>query len=169
MLLGSGVIGFIEGVVVLDAELMEKISIMSSFEKHQADSLKPTIDMVKNSLIQVVLNKIMLDSMKHAHMLQAIMDLDAGEVVWHIDKQAMLKTFNRHLENEEKMLESIHGLLDKVEDEKMKPLFYEILADEEQHHRMLRRLIDIVESIDVSDEEWEEFYRKRLQDEWPDF
>jgi rubrerythrin len=51
----------------------------------------------------------------------------------------------------------------------MKPLFYEILADEEQHHRMLRRLIDIVESTDVSDEELEEFYRKRLQDEWPDF
>jgi bacterioferritin (cytochrome b1) len=163
------VIGLIEGVVVLDATVREKLSLMHSFERRQADSLKPTIETVKNSLIQVVLNKIMLDSMKHAHMLQAIMDLDAGQVVWHIDKQAMLKTFNRHLKNEGKMLESIHGLLDKVEDEKMKPMFQEILADEERHHQMLNRLIDIVESIDVGEEEWEDFYRQRLQDEWPDF
>ena len=153
----------------MDVEMKEKLDILQSFEQNQAESLKPAIDAVKNSLIQTVLNKIRLDSMKHASMLQAVMDLDAGQVIWHIDKQAMLETFKRHLELEGKMLESIRWLHDKVEDEKMKPLFQEILEDEARHHRMLTRLVDIVESIDVSEADWEDFYRKRLQEEWSRF
>ena len=149
--------------------MKESLSLLQSFERNQADSLTPTIEAVKNSLIQVVLNKIKLDSMKHAHMIQAIMDIDAGQVIWYIDKQAMLEKFNRHLKIEGEMLESIRNLVTKVEDKKVKPLFQEILEDEKRHHRMLTRLVEIVESIDVSKEDWIDLYRKRLQEEWPDF
>lgn len=153
----------------MNVELIDKIKVIQSFEWDQADSLKPTIDTMKNSLIQTILAKIRLDSMKHVYMLGAIMDLNADQVIWHIDKLSMIEKLNRHLEIEVKMLKGIKDLLDEVNDEKTKPLLREVLSDEERHHRMLTRLADIVESIDVSQEDWIDLYRKRLQEEWPDF
>lgn len=66
------------------------------------------------------------------------------------------------------MLKSIQKIVGKMEDKKTKTFLGEILADERRHHEILKNLI-FFESIDVSEEDWIDLYRKRLQEEWPDF
>lgn len=153
----------------MDAKLMEMISVLLPFERKSAESLKSTIDETENSVVKMFLSRMMWDSLKHAAMLQTIIDLNSGEVIWDIDKQLMIKALNYHIETEEKMLKGIRDVLEILEDKKTEPVLREILADEKRHHQILTRLKDIVESIDVSKENWLDLYRKRLQEEWPGF
>lgn len=153
----------------MDAELMEKLSVQIAFEKDQAETLKPLIDEIRNSVVKMFLSRVMLDSMKHANMLQAIIDLGSNQVIWYIDKQKTVKELKKHIRIEEKMLKNVKGILNKIEDQNIMTLLKEILADEERHHRILTRLMKITESIDVSKDTWEDLYRERLQEEWPDF
>ena len=153
----------------MDSELMEKLTVQMSFEKAQVTTLKPLIDETRNSVVKMFLSRVMLDSMKHADMIQAIIDLSANQVIWYIDKQKTVEELKKHIEIETRMLQSISEILGKVKDEKIKPLLQEILSDEKRHHKILTRLMIITESIDVSKETWEDLYRERLQEEWPDF
>lgn len=153
----------------MDAKLLELINVQMSFEESQAESLKPVVDETKNSLLKVVLNRVRWDSMRHAAIFQAIIDQDKGQVIWEIDKKKMVKELNNHIRTEKKMIENIRNIFDIAGDANTKSLFQEILTDEETHHRILSRLKEIVDSIDVSKKDWEFFYRKQLQDDWPDF
>lgn len=153
----------------MDAKLLELINVQMSFEKKHAAALEPVIDEIKNSLLKVLLNRIRWDTMKHASIFQAILDMDKGQVIWEINKQKMVEELNYHIKTEQTMIDGIQSILDVAGDEKTKPLFQEILTDEERHHRTLIHLKEIIDSIDVSKEDWVFFYRKQLQDDWPGF
>ena len=153
----------------MDAKLLELISVQLAFEQSNATRLEPVIDETKNSLLKVPLNRIRWDTMKHAAIFQAILDLDKGQVIWEIDKNKMINELNYHISVEKKMIENIWNILEIAGDEKTKPLFQEILTDEKRHHRILISLKKIIDSIDVSKEDWVFFYRKQLQEDWPDF
>lgn len=153
----------------MDAELMEKINVQLAFEKSHANRLKPIVDTMRNSIVKMLLSRIMYDSLRHAVTFQAIIDVDTGQTIWHVDKQQMIKELNVHIETEKKMIDGIRGILKKIEDRNTERLLREIVADERRHHRILVRLKEIIESIDVKEEDWEDLYRKTLQEEWPDF
>lgn len=153
----------------MDAELMEKVSIQLAFEKSHANRLKPMVDTVRNSIVKMVLSRIMYDSLRHAATFQALIDVNTGQTIWDVDKQQMIKELNVHIETETKMVEGIEGIIKKVNDDNTERILKEIVADEKRHHRILVRLKDIIESIDVQKEDWEDLYRRQLQEEWPDF
>lgn len=153
----------------MDAEVMEKINVALAFEKSHADRLRPMVDTMRNSIVKMLLSRIMYDTMRHAVTYQAIIDVNAGKTIWHVDKQQMITELNYHIETEKKMLEGVQGILKKIGDRNTERILREILGDERRHHRILVRLRDIIESIDVKQEDWEDLYRKRLQEEWPDF
>lgn len=153
----------------MDAELMEMITVQQAFEFKHAKTLKPLVEATENSLVKMFLSRIMYDTLKHADMFQALIDLSADKIIWNVDKQRMIKELKYHLETEGKMLKGIQRILTKVDDADKKTLLQEILRDEKRHHNILTGLINVFEKIDVSQEDWMDLYRKRLQEEWPDF
>jgi len=140
-----------------------------AFEKTQSNSLKPIIDTMRNSIVKMLLSRIMYDSLRHAATFQAIIDVNAGQTIWHIEKQKMIDELNIHIEVEKKMIDGIRGILNKIDDKTTTKLLMEIVGDERRHHRILVRLREIIESIDVKQADWEDLYRKTLQEEWPGF
>jgi len=111
----------------------------------------------------------MYDSLRHAATFQAIIDVNTGQTIWNVDKQQMIKELNAHIETEKRMVDGIQSIVNKVEENSIRKLLREIVKDERRHHRILVRLKEIIESIDVKEQDWEDLYRKTLQEEWPDF
>ncbi len=154
---------------VLDAEVMKLVTAQLAFEKDHARELKPLVDSTENEIVKMFLSKIMLETTKHANMFQAMVDLDAGKIVWAVDKDRMLEQLKYHLKTEMWMVENIKKILADIDDKRLKPFLEEILADELRHHQILERMIDFLNSVDVTEQNWLDLYRTRLQDEWPDF
>jgi hypothetical protein len=148
------------------SELDELLEKQRLFEEKNADELSPMVDEAPNSVLKMFLAQIMLDSKKHAMMLQAIQNVRAGQILWHIDKQRMKEQLTYHFETEKRMLESLQTISAQMVDEKSAPLLRDILEDERRHHRILMLLIDTIENLDVSEDRWLELYEKFQQEDF---
>ena len=114
----------------MDEALLKKVNNLKSFEIKNANSLKALLEINTNSVVNMFLGGIMLDSTKHANILQAIMDVDAGQVLWDIDKQRMKTELKEHLEIENQMLQSIQDILGENRNKRIEPLLEGILITE---------------------------------------
>ena len=150
----------------MDAELLKILKNHKSLETDNANSLRSIIDGIDSSIVKMFLGGIMLDSTKHATILQAIMDIDSGQVLWNVDKYKMTQELKEHLNVEEKMLKSIQNIMAKTKDQKIQPLIKEILADERRHHQILTRLLETLQNIEVLKEEWVDLYIKFQQEDF---
>jgi len=157
---------FLQRWKLVDTELMKILEEHKSFELENAKSLKSIIDMTDSSIVTMFLGGIMLDSTKHANIIQAIMDVDAGTVLWNIDKQKLNKKVSEHIEIEKKMIKSIETIMGKNKNEKIKPLIKEILEDERRHHLILTQLIKNIETLDVLKEQWIDLYVRFQQEDF---
>lgn len=136
------------------------------YEEKNVDELTPLVAQAPNSVLKMFLAQIMLDSKKHALILQAIQDLRAGQIIWHIDKQQMKEQLTHHFETEKRMLESLQTISAQMTDEKGAPLIRDILEDERRHHQILMLLIDTIDNMDVSEDRWLELYEKFQQEDF---
>jgi rubrerythrin len=137
-----------------------------SYEEKNVDELTPLVEQASNSVLKMFLGQIMLDSKKHALILQAIQDLRAGQIIWHIDKQQMKEQLTYHFETEKRMLESLQTISAQMSDEKSAPLLKDILEDERRHHQILMLLIDTIDNLDVNQDRWLELYEKFQQEDF---
>jgi rubrerythrin len=144
-------------------ELLEKQQL---YEEKNVDELTPLVEQAPNSVLKMFLAQIMLDSKKHGLMLQAIQDLRAGQVIWHIDKQRMKEQLTYHFETEKRMLESLQTISAQMTEEKSAPLLRDILEDERRHHQILMLLIDTIDNLDVDEDRWLELYEKFQQEDF---
>jgi len=145
-------------------ELLGLLKRQQVLEQETVDSLTPLVKSTKNSVIRLFLNQLVLDSMKHVDVLQAIMDLNAGAVVSDIDKHRMKRGLNEHVKGEEAMLRNIENIMDKVEDKKIRFLLMQMAADEKRHHKILEQLMKVVENIEnIRDKDWWDLYYDRAE------
>jgi rubrerythrin len=144
-------------------ELLEKQQL---YEEKNVDELTPLVEQAPNSVLKMFLAQIMLDSKKPGLMLQAIQDLRAGQVIWHIDKQRMKEQLTYHFETEKRMLESLQTISAQMTEEKSAPLLRDILEDERRHHQILMLLIDTIDNLDVDEDRWLELYEKFQQEDF---
>jgi len=148
----------------MDEELIGMLKEQRAFEQNTADSLTASVNRTKNSIVRLFLNRLVLDSLKHADLLQALIDLNAGAIVADIDKYRMKKELNKHLLNEKEMLSRVQKIIGKVEDERMRGLLQQIIGDEQRHHKILNELLRIIETIEnIKDEDWWELYYDRAE------
>lgn len=149
---------------MLSDELLDLLKKQQALERETVGSLTPLVQSTKNSVIRLFLNQLVLDSMKHADILQAIMDLDTGAVVSGIDKHRMNSRLNTHIKGEEAMLRNIENIIGKVEDEKVLFLLKRMAADEKIHHKILEQLMKVIETIEnIRDEDWWDLYYDRAE------
>ncbi|MFH0748695.1 MAG: hypothetical protein V1915_02085 [Candidatus Bathyarchaeota archaeon] len=150
----------------MDEALLKKVNKLKSFEIKNANSLKTLLEINTNSVVNMFLGGIMLDSTKHANILQAIMDVDAGQVLWDIDKQRMKTELKEHLEIENQMLQSIQDILGENRNKRIEPLLKGILIDERRHHRILTQLLATIDNMNVMKEEWANLFVQFQQEDF---
>jgi rubrerythrin len=148
----------------MDEELMGMLKEQRAFEQNTADSLTASVNRTKNSIVRLFLNRLVLDSLKHADLLQALIDLNTGAIVADIDKYRMKKELSKHILNEKEMLSRAQKIVSKVEDEKTRSLLQQIVEDEQRHHKILNELLRIIGTIEnIRDEDWWELYYDRAE------
>ena len=148
----------------MDEELIEMLKEHRTFEQNTAESLTASVNRTKNSIVRLFLNRLVLDSLKHADIIQALIDLNTGAVVSDIDKYRMKKELSKHVLNEREMLSRVQAIIGKVEDERTKGLLRQIIEDEQKHHKILNELLRIIETIEnISDQDWWELYYDRAE------
>jgi rubrerythrin len=108
-----------------------------------------------------MLHGLILDSIKHADILQAVVDVLKGKVFSEVEKFELNRGLETHIKNEEEMMNRFRDIVNRVEDERVKGIISQIIKEEERHHQELRELFNIFKSLgNLSEEDWWEYLNK---------
>jgi len=134
-------------------------------ENEIVDSLNNALVGMKNPPVKGVLKGISLDSVKHAEMYAAAVELLTGVsqalTQEHLDKHR--KLVEKHIQMEAELIKKISDILPKVEDAKVKLLLDAILADERRHHELLKMILEIlVKGETITEDDWWELLWKNV-------
>ena len=133
--------------------LREQIKI----ENKIVESLNSALREMGNPTVKGVLKGISLDSVKHAEMYAAAVNLltsvSQALTQQHLDKQREL--VKEHIRIEAGLIERIGKVIPSVENEKVKLLLKAILLDEKRHHKLLKEVLEIlVRGETITEEDW---------------
>jgi rubrerythrin len=120
------------------------------------DSMKKT----DNTVIQLMLNQLALDSAKHEKMLTAILQLLKSSPKEQIkcESEEFRKVVQKHVEIERKMLEDFERIADKTEDNRIRFILQDIISDEKKHHAIMKRVHELIcKGGKVQDQKWWDF------------
>jgi len=138
----------------------EQVKLEEQIVKSINDSLKK----LPNPIVKGVLGGIALDSAKHAQIYRAAIELASFPPTLSDKEFDQLKAVVRkHIEDEDKAISRLNDAIRKTKSEKIKFLLKSIASDEEKHHELLNKIMDIVvrgETITESD--WWEFLWKNV-------
>ena len=117
---------------------------------------KATVE-IGNPAVKGTLEGISLDSVKHAEMYSAAVNLltkvPQALTQEHLDKQREL--LEKHINMEVKLIKRISEVMPNIKDEKVKLLLNAILSDEKRHHALLKEVLSIlVKGETITEEEW---------------
>ena len=133
--------------------LKEQIKI----ENKIVESLNSALREIGNPAVKGVLKGISLDSVKHAEMYAAAVKLltsvSQALTQEHLDKQREL--VKEHIRLEVELIERISEIIPNIENEKVKLLLNAILLDEKRHHKLLKKVLEIlVRGETITEEDW---------------
>ena len=126
-------------------------------ERTTVSHLGKTIKKTKNNVIKILMQIMLIDSLKHAKILEIILSIlntptlensEIGEVAQHLKE---------HIEEEKIMMENFEDMVDKVEDQKIRFLLENIITDEKRHHSIVERIAELVVDSETSDDAWWDF------------
>ena len=133
-----------------DQTLLEILEDQKNMELRLAKILE---DSPVKSVAQCIVKALALDSLKHALLYQALIDLEKEtEFVSDPEKSTILETMKKHAKDEEEVLEKINSLMEKISDPRIKSVFKHIAMDECRHHRVLE---DFVEALTLKEQEYD--------------
>ena len=89
-----------------DEELDVLLRRHYELEKRVAKLISETVAATDNSILRLFLDRLVHDSLKHADMIQALMDLRKGTLVSIVHKEVMQKALEDHVTREKEMLRS---------------------------------------------------------------
>lgn len=146
-------------------ELLKFIRKHIEVENEVVDSLNNALVEMKNPPVKGVLKGISLDSVKHAEMYAAAVELLTGVsqalTQEHLDKHR--KLVEKHIQMEAELIKKVSDILPKVEDAKVKLLLDAILADERRHHELLKMVLEIlVKGETITEDDWWELLWKNV-------
>ena len=126
-------------------------------EKSIVKSVEDSVEDIENFAIKSALKGISHDSRKHAEMYRSAITLLAEHRLPLDETQfdMQLDLVSKHIALEEKLIKKLDEIMPQIKDEKVSLLMNAIKEDEERHHRLLKKLQEIlVRGETVTDEEW---------------
>ena len=138
-------------------ELTNFLKKQIKIENKIVKSLKGSLGEIKNPAVRGVLKGISLDSVKHAEMYASAVNLltsvQPALTQAHLDEQREL--VEKHILLEAELIEKISKTMPGIENKKVKLLLNAILMDEKRHHRLLKRILEIlVGGETITEEDW---------------
>jgi len=126
-------------------------------ENEIVDSLNRSLVDMENPAVKGTLRGISLDSVKHAEMysaaLQLLTSVPKALTQKHLDKQREL--VEKHIRIEAELIKRISEVLPTIKDKKVKLLLDAILSDEKRHHALLKEVLTIlIKGETITEEEW---------------
>lgn len=132
-----------------------------SFEEAIVNNLTSLMGKISNSVIKLMIQVMILDSMKHATILQAIMDLNRGIMLSNADKQMLKDKLENHISEEGEMLQKIHALSETIKDTNIQTILQQISLEEERHHTGLKQLFSLLDKVEIiTEDEWWDYMNK---------
>jgi rubrerythrin len=127
-------------------ELIEFIRKQIVIEKEIVDSLNKGVANIINPPVKGVLKGISLDSMKHAELYSAALQLltRVSQALTQENLDAQRELVEKHINLEAKLIKKIEDKLPTIEDRKIRFLLESILTDEKRHHAMLKLVLEII-------------------------
>ncbi|MBL7079789.1 hypothetical protein ISS39_05645 [Candidatus Bathyarchaeota archaeon] len=138
-------------------ELVRFLKGMVKEEEEIVRSVESAVGDLKNFAVRSVLRGISYDSLKHAEMYRSAGELlseprpalDEGQ----LDVQRSLVA--RHIAMEERVIERLEEMIPGVENEKVSFILNAIIEDERRHHRVLKRVEELlIKGETVTEEDW---------------
>jgi len=136
-----------------DKEFLNMLKKQKELEIKVANELNLTINKSSNEVVKLLLDVIRMDSLKHAHILQSLEDIIQGKIFSSVEKTEVKKALDKHIIEEQEMLNKIDEILKKVEGEQVKLILEGIVAEEHRHHAYLKQLYEFIEKIEGLTEE----------------
>ena len=138
-------------------ELVDLFKNQIKTEQTIVESVKNGLVNVKNPAVKGVLDAISLDSTKHALMYSSaivlLTDVSQALTEENLEKQKELVT--KHIQLEAQVIQKLVEALPSVQNEKVKLLLEAILSDEERHHALLTKILEIlVKGETITDNDW---------------
>ena len=136
-------VGFLKGMVKAEEEIVR--------------SVESSVGDLNNLAVRSVLRGISYDSLKHAEMYRSAGELlseprpalDEGQ----FDVQRALVA--RHIAMEERVIARLEEMIPGVENEKVSFILNAIIEDERRHHKVLKRVEELlVRGETVTEEDW---------------
>jgi hypothetical protein len=120
-------------------------------------SVSDALERIENEAVSTALRGISLDSSKHAEMYRSAVALLTSTAFPLSENQLDLQreTVERHIAMEAAVIKELEERIPVVGNEKVGLLLRAILADEHRHHKLLRRLLEILVSGEaVTEGDW---------------
>jgi rubrerythrin len=138
-----------------DPEFIDLIQKQKLFEEKTVETLSDFLKRVDNRIVKLMIHGLILDSLKHADVLQAISALIKGEVFSDVDKFEVDKGLETHIKNEQIMMDQFNEIISKTKDEKVNTILKQLVKEEERHHKDLKEVFEILKNLgNVSEEDW---------------
>jgi len=137
-------------------EIVSFLEEQVKIENQIVKSLDESIVEIENPAVKGVLKGISLDSMKHAQMYIAAIELmKASKALSQLELDKQKSLIEKHIKMEMKLISRISEKISKIKDEKVKLLLDAILSDEKRHHKLLMQVLKIiVRGETITEEEW---------------
>jgi len=142
-----------------ERELTKFFEEQMKLEEEIVESIDQALRTLTNPVVKGVMKGISLDSMKHAEIYKAAIEVASVPPALTQEEFDRLKeTVKRHIEYEEKAIERANYGIEKVKNAKVKFLLESILSDEKRHHELLNKIMDIVVREEtITENDWWEF------------
>jgi rubrerythrin len=143
--------------LISEDELIGFLKKQVNVENEIANSVNRTLDEIRNPAVKGVLKGVSLDSMKHAEMYEAAIRLLTSVLPAltqeNLDQQREL--VQKHIRMEAELIEKIDKTMPSIENKKVVLLLNAILMDEKRHHKLLKRVLEIlVQGETITEEDW---------------
>jgi hypothetical protein len=138
-------------------ELEKNIQKMIKDERETVNHLSQTINKIKNNVIKILMQILLIDSLKHEKILQIVLSILKTPKLESSEISEVAQHLKEHIEEEKAMMENFENLVDKVEDQRIRFLLENIITDEKRHHNIVKRITELVVDSETSDDAWWDF------------
>lgn len=130
----------------MKVNIKEYLNAMSKEEIRLAEDVQHFADRIENPIIKALLTVIALDSQKHANLYLVAVDLlsEQRRLMSDKDLEELEKELKDHIKEESEHYEEVKKMIEKVGDERVKLVLNVILEDEQKHHKIFKKLNEVV-------------------------
>ena len=153
-------------------ELVRFLEQQIEVEKRIVDSINEGLKLVANPAVKGSLKAISLDSVKHAELYSAALKLlegavpDVAQELTSADVDEQRQLIERHIQMEMELMKTLENLVPELQNEKLVLLLKVILEDEQRHHGLLKKILQILVKREVVSEEWWDILRAERIPRW---